>query len=126
VSGNFLPLKGSLRSSPASKGYFLKIVRSQKKLYLNEVVSKLTGHPVSRLYLLAECYATLRVFTGKNSKKNSPKQFLKKIPKKFPKKNSKKKFQKKIPKIKKMFCINSYACHRGSACENLGGLGLLV
>jgi hypothetical protein len=29
-------------------------------------------------------------------------------------------------KIKKLVCLNSYACHRGSACKNLGGLDLLV
>jgi hypothetical protein len=54
----------------------------------------MSGHSV--LVVLAECYATLRVFTGKKSKKNSPKQFSKKIPKKIPKK----KFQKKVPKKK--------------------------
>jgi hypothetical protein len=55
--------------------------------------------------------------------------FKKKIQKKNPKKNFKK-FQKKISiffgKLKKLVCLNSYACHRGTACENLGGLGPLV
>jgi hypothetical protein len=45
--------------------------------------------------------------------------------KKNPKKISKKKsffFSNNQKKI----CLNSYACTRGSACEKLGGLGLLV
>jgi hypothetical protein len=48
----------------------------------------------------------------------------------FSKKNFKKNFKKNIDfffwKLKKLVCLNSYACHRGTACENLGGLGPLV
>jgi hypothetical protein len=87
--------------------HFLKTIIFKKKIE-QKIEKKI------ELYTLAECYATLRVFTEKNSKKIPQKNF------------SKKKFQKKIPKIKKLFCLNSYACHRGSACKNLGGLGLLV
>jgi hypothetical protein len=66
-------------------------------------------------------------FHGKNPKTNPPKIKIKKKKKKF-----QKNFQKKIPKkilnfvpkkTKKLLCINSYACNRGSACEKLGGLG---
>jgi hypothetical protein len=51
---------------------------------------------------------------------------MEKIPKKISKKNFQKKFPKYFPKIKKKIWLNSYACNRGSACEKLGGLGLLV
>jgi hypothetical protein len=71
-------------------------------------------------------------FHGKKSKKNSQKNSQKNF-KKFFQKTFPKKFQKKIPKkipkcflkIKKL-CLSSYACNRGSACEILGGLVLLV
>jgi hypothetical protein len=62
------------------------------------------------------------------------KKIQKKIPKffftkQFPQQIFKK-FKKKIlfflGKIKKLFCLNSYACNRGSACEKCGGLGPLV
>jgi hypothetical protein len=63
----------------------------------------------------------------KNFQKKFPKKMSKKIPqKKFPQINFKKKISKKFQKIKELLCLNSYACNRGSACENLGGLGLEV
>jgi hypothetical protein len=43
---NFSGMTGRASSSCYFKIHFLKIVQSQKKLYLNEVVQKLTGHPV--------------------------------------------------------------------------------
>jgi hypothetical protein len=69
-------------------------------------------------------------FHGKNPKK-FPKNVLNIIFKKKPNKISKKKIPKKkfqffFPKIQKLLCLNSYACNRGSACENLGGVGPLV
>jgi hypothetical protein len=69
-------------------------------------------------------------FHGKNPKKipkkNSNIIFKKKSKKKNPKNFPKKKIQKKNKKIQKLLCLNSYACNRGSACENLGGVGPLV
>jgi hypothetical protein len=78
-----------------------------------------------------------RFHRKKNSKKIRPKIFQKKFPKKNSKKNIQKKYPKKISKKKFQFffpisknqkkkSLNSYACNRGSVCENLGGLGPLV
>jgi hypothetical protein len=58
--------------------------------------------------------------------------FKKKFQKKFQKisKTNFKKFQKKNSiffwKLKKLVRLNSYACHRGTACEIFGSLGPLV
>jgi hypothetical protein len=52
----------------------------------------------SKLHQLAECYATLRIFTEKKiQKKFAQKYFKKNFQQKFPKKISKKNFQKNFP-----------------------------